>query len=69
MPSMSKKRNTIKKMQKNLTVKGNSGFYNCTRNIEKGIQNSLKNSVNTWKNNMKKIMKKNKNKTRKIRRS
>ena len=57
----------MKRMQKSLTVQGNSGLYNHTRNIEKGIENSLKKNMNRWKNNRKKLTKSIKNKTRKLR--
>ena len=51
MPSNS----TIKRMQNSFTVRGNTGLYNHTRNMQAGLLNSLKKKTNRWRKNMNRL--------------
>jgi|UniRef100_A0A6C0KJW9 hypothetical protein len=46
---------TLKKFQQAFTIRGNSGLYNYTRNIQAGLQNTMKKMTNRWKMNMNRL--------------
>ena len=63
------KNTTMKKMLNSITVRGNTGLYNHTRNMQAGLLNSLKKKTNNWRKNMNGLTRRHKKVTKKTRRN